>query len=105
MFHYIGGSGLRGRGQVMAALSQVRVSAPMAARARACSGVRRVVSWIWRPLAVRWCRRMRLSSRRARLALRCWEWLVWKTELSDFGALSGLYGLIELRCCALGRGC
>ena len=33
----------------MLALSQVRVSAPMAVRVRACSGVRRVVSWIRRP--------------------------------------------------------
>ena len=74
-FHYIGGWGAwvgAWRGQVMVALSQVRVSVPIAVRARACSGVRRVVRSMRRPLAVSWTCRMRLSSRRARAALRCW---------------------------------
>ena len=44
--------GAPGQGQVMVALSQVRVSVPTAVRARAWMGVRRVVRSMLRPLAV-----------------------------------------------------
>ena len=56
----------------MVALSQVRVSTPMAVRVRACRGVRRVVSVIRWLLVVSSTRRMRLSILSARLAVRCW---------------------------------
>ena len=68
-FNYVGGRGGSWPVQVMVALSQVRVSVPMAVRARACRGVRRVVRSMFLPLAVSFTRRMRLSSLRARAAL------------------------------------
>lgn len=49
---------------VMVPLSQVRVSAPMALRVRACRRLRRVLSVTRRLWAVNWWRRMRLRSRR-----------------------------------------
>ena len=83
-FHYIGGRGGGWRGQVMVALSQLLVSVPTAVRVRAWRGVRRVVRSMLRPLAVSWTRRMRLSSRSARAALRCW----WSRSGSRTSALA-----------------
>ena len=68
-------------------LSQVRVSAPMAVRVRFCRGLRRVVSVMWRLLAVSWWRRTRLRSRRARAAVRCWSGEV---GVSDVGLGEGV---------------
>ena len=65
-FPYIDGWGRCWSGQVMSALFQSLVSAPTAARTRACRGVPRVVSWIRRSLASSWTSRMRLSSRSSR---------------------------------------
>ena len=80
---------LGGAVQVMVALSQVRVLVPMAVRAWVWRGVRRVVRAMRRPWAVSWTRRIRLSSLRARGALRC---LVVEVGVAD---VSGGEGVVD----------